>query len=58
MICFWCKSMKMYPNSLFRLLAEAVAAFPAPYFLLNSSFTRSRKAIGSCLPADSTATTQ
>lgn len=47
-----------YPNSLFRLFAEAVAALPPPYFLLNSSLTRSRKAMGSCLPADSIATTQ
>lgn len=49
---------KNYPNSLFRLLATAVAAFPPPYFLVKSSLIRSRNAIGSCLPTDSTATTQ
>lgn len=47
-----------YPNSLFKLLATAVAAFPPPYFLVNSSLIRSRNAIGTCLPTDSTATTQ
>lgn len=47
-----------YPNSLLRLLATAVAAFPPPYLLLKSSLTRSKKAMGICLPADSTATTQ
>jgi len=47
-----------YPNSLLRLLAVAVVALPAPYLLLKSSLIRSRKAIGICLPTDSTATTQ
>lgn len=47
-----------YPNSLFRPLAFAVAAFPPPYLLLKSSLMRSKKAIGSCLPTDSTATAQ
>ena len=47
-----------HPNSLFRPLATAVAAFPPPYLLLKSSLTRSKKAMGICLPADSTATTQ
>jgi len=47
-----------YPNSLFRLLAAAVAAFPPPYLARKSSFTRSRKATGTCLPIDSSATTQ
>lgn len=47
-----------YPYSRLRLFSVAVAAFPPPYFLVNSSFTLSRKAIGICLPADSTATTQ
>lgn len=36
----------------------AVAALPLLYFLVNSSFTLSKKAIGVCLPAASTATTQ
>jgi len=47
-----------YPNSLLRLLAAAVAAFPPPYLAIKSSFTRSRKATGTCLPIDSSATTQ
>jgi len=47
-----------YPNSLLRLLAVAVVALPPPYLLLKSSLIRSRKAIGICLPTDSTATTQ
>lgn len=52
------KEKEKYPNSLFKLLRAAVAAFPPPYLLLKSSFTLSKNAIGSCLPADSTATTQ
>jgi hypothetical protein len=44
----------MYPNSLLRLLAVAVVALPPPYLLLKSSLIRSRKAIGICLPTDST----
>lgn len=48
----------MYPNSLFRLLATAVSAFPPPYLFLKSALTRSRKAIDICLPTDSLATTQ
>lgn len=47
-----------YPNSLLRLLATAVAALPPPYLLVKSSLILSRNAIGTCLPADSTATTQ
>jgi len=47
-----------YPNSLLRLLAVDVVALPPPYLLLKSSLIRSRKAIGICLPIDSTATTQ
>jgi hypothetical protein len=43
-------------NSLLRLLAIAAAAFPPPYFLVNSSFVRSRKATGICLSTDSTET--
>jgi hypothetical protein len=50
--------MTGYPNSLLRPLATAVAAFPPPYLLLKSSLTRSNKAMGVCLPADSAATTQ
>lgn len=56
-----CKGSKIkiaYPNSLLRLLAAAVAAFPPPYLLLKSSLTRTKKAIGICCPTDSTATTQ
>lgn len=49
---------KSYPNSLFKLLATAVAAFPPPYLLVKSSLMRSRNAIGICLPTVSTATTQ
>lgn len=52
------RKIELYPNSLFRLLGPAVEAFPPPYFFVKSSLIRSRKAIGSCLPADSTATTQ
>nr|ACJ85372.1 unknown [Medicago truncatula]AFK33807.1 unknown [Medicago truncatula] len=47
-----------YPNSLFKLLGAAVDAFPPPYFATKSSFTRSRKATGTCLPTVSSATTQ
>lgn len=47
-----------YPNSLFKLFAEAVLALPLPYRFMKSSFTRTRKAMGVVLPADSTATTQ
>lgn len=36
----------------------AVAALPPPYFDTKSSLTLSRKAIGICLPTDSSATTQ
>lgn len=49
---------KDYPNSLVRLLATAVVAFPPPYLLVKSSLIRSRKAMGTCRPTDSTATTQ
>ena len=48
----------IYPNSRLRLLATAVAAFPPANRLLKSSLTLSRNAMGTCLPADSTATTQ
>lgn len=52
------KGAATYPNSRSRLLAAAVAAFPPPYLFTKSSLIRSRKAMGTCLPTDSTATTQ
>jgi hypothetical protein len=47
-----------YPNSLLSPLAGVVAAFPPPYLDKKSSLMRSKKAMGTCRPTDSSATIQ